>query len=61
MRVKLALWLMGGLILSCYLVPYFVLDNVATWRGAFLFWSVAGLAVIGLNVVATREFREESE
>lgn len=61
MLSKLALWLMGGVVLSCYLVPYYILDTVTTWHGAFLFWSLAGLAVIGLNIVATAGFREDSE
>lgn len=58
-RIAIALW--GIVILACYVVPYFLLDSVAHWTGAFLFWTLAGLAVILLNVVATSGFGEGDE
>lgn len=52
-------WLVWGVVLLCYLVPYTLLTNVQAWYGSFLFWTVAGLAVIVLNVLLTRNFRED--
>lgn len=53
------IWLVWGVVLLCYLVPYTLLTNVQAWYGSFLFWTVAGLAVIVLNVLLTRNFRED--
>lgn len=58
-RIAIALW--GIVILACYVVPYFLLGSVTHWTGAFLFWTLAGLAVILLNVVATSGFGEGDE
>lgn len=44
-------------LLSC-LVPYTLLTNINAWYGSFLFWSVAGLAIIALNVYITKDFEE---
>ncbi|WP_299842695.1 hypothetical protein [uncultured Paracoccus sp.] len=57
MSRKTALKLIGVVIVACYLVPYAVLGSVASWQGAFLFWCLAGLAVIVLNAVATAGFK----
>ena len=58
---KLSLGLMVLLVAACYFVPYSLLGDVASWRGAFLFWSVAGLLVIALNAMATASFRGEDQ
>ncbi|UYF99634.1 MULTISPECIES: hypothetical protein [unclassified Halomonas] len=46
------------LVVLCCLVPYTLLSNVAAWYGSFLFWSVAGVVVIALNVFITKGFKE---
>ncbi|MCQ0988079.1 hypothetical protein [Jiella marina] len=56
---KLSLGLMGLLILACYFVPYGMLGDVASWEGAFLFWTLAGVVVIALNAMATANFGGE--
>ncbi len=61
MSSRIAFALLGIVILACYLVPYLLLGSVAHWSGAFLFWALAGLAVIGLNMVATADFGEDDE
>ncbi|MBO0662587.1 hypothetical protein LQ948_17245 [Jiella sp. MQZ9-1] len=56
---KFSLGLIGLLIVACYAVPYGMLGDVASWKGAFLFWTLAGLLVIGLNAAATAGFGGE--
>lgn len=46
------------LAILCYAVPYWVLDDLNTWYGSFLFWTVTGVLVIVCNVIATRDFKE---
>jgi hypothetical protein len=36
------------------------LNGVALWYGSFLFWMLAGLAIIALNVFITKDFEEHS-
>ncbi len=52
------IWLVWGVVLMCYLVPYTLLGHIATWYGSFLFWGCAGLVVIALNVFITMDFEE---
>ena len=61
MRRKISFILIGALIVACYAVPYLVLQSVETWHGSFLFWTIAGVGVIVLNVVATIGFRGDAE
>ncbi|WP_167591754.1 hypothetical protein [Jiella endophytica] len=49
------------LIAACYFVPYGMLGDVASWKGAFLFWTIAGLLVIGVNAMATASFGGEEK
>ncbi|MBB4004766.1 MAG: hypothetical protein V7704_03020 [Aurantimonas endophytica] len=58
---KLSLGLMGLLIAACYFVPYGLLGNVESWKGAFLFWTIAGLLVIGVNAMATASFGSDEQ
>lgn len=58
---KLSLGLMVLLIAACYFVPYGMLGDVASWKGAFLFWTIAGLLVIGVNAMATASFGGEEK
>ncbi|MFD1910825.1 hypothetical protein [Halodurantibacterium flavum] len=55
---RVALWLMAGVVLACYAVPYLLLHEVTAWYGSFLFWCLAGLVVIFLNLVAMAPFRD---
>lgn len=55
------IWLVWGVVLLCYVVPYTLLSDVARWYGSFLFWALAGLAVIAVNVLITRDFKEHSD
>ncbi|WP_111414804.1 hypothetical protein [Billgrantia lactosivorans] len=52
------IWLVWIVVALCYAVPYTLLGDVAQWYGSFLFWTLAGLAVIALNVVITRDFKD---
>lgn len=52
------IWLVWAVVFLCYLVPYTLLRNVESWQGSFLFWTVAGLMVIALNVHITKDFEE---
>ncbi|MBB2973177.1 hypothetical protein [Mesorhizobium sp. RMAD-H1] len=56
---KIALAFICVVVLACYVVPYTLLSSVAAWYGAFLFWCVAGVAIIVLNVLATAGFGED--
>jgi hypothetical protein len=42
-------------------VPYTLLSDVSRWYGSFLFWTVAGLVIIALNVLITQGFKEHSD
>lgn len=44
------------LILPGIVLPFTLLSRVQAWYGSFLLWSMLGLAVIVLNVLATRHF-----
>ena len=48
-------------VLACYVVPYLIIGTIGAWYGSFLFWTLAGVAVIGLNAVATAGFRGDDE
>lgn len=61
MSKKLSLACLGVLVLLCYIVPYFFLTHVNAWYGSFLFWTVTGLLVIVLNLIATSDFKEHQE
>ncbi|MGQ4878927.1 hypothetical protein ACOJCM_10200 [Billgrantia sp. LNSP4103-1] len=52
------IWLLWIVVALCYVVPYTLLTDVARWYGSFLFWALAGLAVIALNVFLTRDFKD---
>lgn len=54
------IWLVWIIVLLSYVVPYTLLSNVAFWYGSFLFWAVAGLIVIALNVFITKDFEDHS-
>jgi len=61
MSRSLSLKLVSLVILACYLVPYALIGQVAAWYGSFLFWCLAGVAVIILNITATAGFKEDAE
>ncbi len=52
------IWLVWVVVALCYAVPYTLLSDVARWYGSLLFWALAGLAVIALNVFITRDFKD---
>ena len=56
-----SLWLVGLVILACSAVPYGLLGDTPSWTGAFLFWTLAGVAIIVLNAMATASFKEDEE
>ena len=56
MSRRWGLALLGVLVLACYAVPFLLLRDVAAWYGSFLFWVLAGLCVIALNLVITTKF-----
>ncbi|MER1941235.1 hypothetical protein ABS755_11065 [Castellaniella sp. FW104-16D08] len=58
---KLSLACVWLLAILCYVVPYWVLDQVNAWYGSFMFWSAAGVLVIICNVLATQGFREQDK
>jgi hypothetical protein len=61
MSRRTALWITGAVIIACYAVPYLLIGQVSAWYGSFLFWCLAGLAVIVLNIFATQDFRGGNE
>ena len=52
MSRSLSLKLVSLVILACYIVPYAVIGHIATWYGSFLFWCLAGIAVMAGNTIA---------
>ncbi|WP_108261413.1 hypothetical protein [Mangrovicoccus ximenensis] len=61
MTRKTALVLMAVLIVACYAVPYLFIGQIASWQASFLFWSLAGVAVIILNAVAMAGYGKDGE
>lgn len=61
MTRPLAFRLIGAVILACYIVPYVILGSVTAWYGSFLFWSLAGIAVIFLNAAAMAGFKGDTK
>lgn len=59
MRRKIALVLTAVVIVACYAVPYLFIGQVGTWTGSFLFWCLAGVAIIILNAAAMAGFKED--
>lgn len=61
MNQRLALVLIASVVLACYAVPYLFIGHIAAWYGSFLFWTLAGVAVIVLNVLATAGFKDDEK
>ncbi len=61
MKRRTALILVAVIVLACYAVPYLLIGQVAAWYGSFLFWTLAGLAIIVLNAIATAGFGGRDE
>ncbi|WP_322995593.1 hypothetical protein [Castellaniella sp.] len=58
-KISLAcIWLLA---LLCFIVPYWVLDQINAWYGSFLFWALAGVLVIVCNFIATRNLQGQDE
>ena len=55
------IWLVWAVVLLSYLVPYTLLSDVSRWYGSFLFWALAGLVIIALNVYITQDFKEHGD
>ncbi|QUS36733.1 hypothetical protein [Falsirhodobacter algicola] len=49
----------GLVVLACYAVPYLIIGHIAAWYGSFLFWVMAGVAIIVLNVAATADLKDD--
>lgn len=58
---RISFILIGIVLLASFAVPYVFLHSVGTWKGSFLFWVVAGLLIILLNVTATTGFSGDDE
>jgi hypothetical protein len=56
---KIALLLIAVVTLACYALPYLFVGQVAAWTGSFLFWCLAGVAIIILNAAAMAAFTED--
>ncbi len=54
------IWLVWVVVLLSYVVPYTLLNHVAQWYGSFLFWTCAGLVVIAVNVLITKDFEDHN-
>ena len=61
MERRKRIWLVWAVVLLCYLVPYTLLNGISRWYGSFLFWALAGLVIIALNVYITQDFKEHSD
>lgn len=61
MSRKLSFQLIGAVIVACYAVPYLLLGRAESWAGSFLFWCIAGVVIIFLNIAATANFDRDSK
>lgn len=50
--------LIAAIMLLSFIVPFTALSGVDAWYGSFLFWVVATVAVIVINVVISRAWRD---
>jgi hypothetical protein len=59
-RANRAWWLapVVVLIVLSYVLPFTVFRDVDRWYGSFLFWTVATVAVIGINAVVTSAWKD---
>lgn len=57
MRRSGGIWWVWLVVFLCYLVPFTVFSDVAAWHGSLLFWSLAGVLIIAINVYITGAFR----
>lgn len=48
-------------MLAMFLVPYTLLAEVDAWYGSALFWTVATVAVIAVNVLVSSAWSDEDE
>ena len=46
------------LVVLSYLLPFTVFRDVDRWYGSFLFWTVATVAVIGVNAVVSSAWKD---
>lgn len=51
-------WLIVLIIVLAFVVPYTLLSDVQQWYGSFLWWSLTALAIIVINAIVTRDWRE---
>lgn len=61
MSRRSGLWLIAAVVVLCYVVPFTALSGVAHWTGSFLFWTLAGLAIIALNFAITSRFGDRDD
>ena len=48
-------------MLAMFAVPYTLLSEVDAWYGSALFWTVATVAVIAVNVLVSSTWSDEDE
>lgn len=56
-EIRWALFLIA-LVLSAYIVPYTVLNDVNEWYGSFLYWSLFAIVIIISNVLITKKWSD---
>ena len=61
MTRRSGLRLIAAVVVLCYVIPFTVLSQVAHWTGSFLFWTLAGLAIIALNFAITRRLEDRDD
>lgn len=59
MKRRQTVWLVPIIILLCYVVPYTLLRDIDAWYGSMLFWTLATLAVIGVNAIVSSAWRDD--
>ena len=46
------------LFLSAFIIPYFVIDHIKSFRGPFLFWIIYVLTTISLTFLIINKWRD---
>lgn len=60
MRTSRIGWLSAIVVImaACFVVPFTLLRDVDAWYGSFLFWVIAAVAVIGINVAVSADWED---
>lgn len=60
MRTSWWIWAIAALLVLGYALPYTLFAGVERWTGAFLFWTLFGVGVWAVLVIAVQRWRGDA-